>query len=55
MARFSYPSDVTDAAWVILAPLLPVEKPGGRHRDVDLREIVNGVMYILREAAVPGA
>jgi putative transposase len=48
MARFSYPSDVTDAAWVILAPLLPVEKPGGRHRDVDLREIVNGVMYILR-------
>jgi transposase len=48
MQRFSYPSDVSDAEWAILEPLLPAEKPGGRHRDVNLREIVNGILYILR-------
>ena len=48
MRRFSYPSDLKDAEWVILEPLLPAEKPGGRHRDVDLRDIVNAILYILR-------
>src|SRR5258707_11369378 len=48
MRRFSYPSDVRDTEWGILEPLLPKEKPGGRHREVDLREMVNGILYILR-------
>jgi transposase len=51
MGRFRYPSDLTDAEWAILEPLLPAEKPGGRHRDVDLREIVNGVLFLA--ASVP--
>jgi putative transposase len=46
--RIRYPSDLTDAEWIILEPLLPAEKTGGRHRDVDLREIMNGILYILR-------
>jgi hypothetical protein len=40
-----YPSDLTDAEWSLVAPLIPPAKRGGRKRDVDLREVVNGVMY----------
>lgn len=42
-----YPSDLTDAEWGLVSPLLPPAKRGGRHRTVDLREVVNGVMYVL--------
>lgn len=43
-----YPSDLTDDEWAILEPLIPPPKPGGRHRSVDMREVVNGIFYILR-------
>lgn len=46
--RKSYPSDLSDREWQILEPLLPAEKPGGRHRAYPLREIINGIQYILR-------
>ena len=46
--RKPYPSDLTDEQWDILAPLLPAAKSGGRPRSVDLREIVNGILYVLR-------
>ena len=49
MKRKRYPSDLTDAQWARLAPLLPSAKPGGRPRTVDLREVVNGIVYRLRE------
>lgn len=42
-----YPSDLTDGEWAIVAPLLPPARRGGRHRSVNLREVVNGVMYVL--------
>ncbi|MFV3077817.1 transposase, partial [Niveispirillum fermenti] len=42
-----YPSDLTDAEWALVSLLLPPAKRGGRHRSVDLREVVNGVMYVL--------
>src|SRR3954452_19259275 len=42
-----YPSDVTDAEWALIAPLIPPAKRGGNKRTVDVREVVNGVMYIL--------
>ncbi len=48
MIRKPYPSDLTDAQWEELAPLLPPAKPGGRHRSADLREVVNGVLYVLQ-------
>ena len=46
--RKPYPSDLTDEQWDVLAPLLPPAKPGGRPRTVDLREVVNGILYALR-------
>jgi transposase len=42
-----YPSDLTDEEWALVKPLLPPGKPGGGKRRVNLREVVNGVMYIL--------
>ena len=46
--RKSYSSDLSDREWQILEPLLPAEKPGGRHRAYSLREIINAIQYILR-------
>lgn len=42
-----YPSDLTDAEWALIEPLIPPAKRGGRRRIVDVREIVNAIMYIL--------
>ena len=46
--RKAYPSDLTDAEWNLLAPLLPPVKARGRRRRVNLREIVNAIFYVLR-------
>jgi putative transposase len=43
-----YPTDLTDEQWKLVAPLLPKAKPGGRPRSVDLREVLNGVLYVVR-------
>jgi putative transposase len=40
-----YPSDLTDAQWAILKPLLPQARPLGRPRKTGLREIVDGILY----------
>jgi putative transposase len=48
MARERYPTDLTDDEWRVLGPLIPPAKPGGRPRSVDLREIINGIRYLLR-------
>ena len=45
--RLRYPSDLTDAEWSYVAPLIPPGKRGGGKRRVDLREVMNGIMYIL--------
>ena len=42
-----YESDLTDDEWAEIAPLIPPAKPGGNKRSVNLREVVNGLMYIL--------
>ena len=43
-----YPSDMTDDEWATLEPLIPAAKPGGRHRCANMREVVNGICYVLR-------
>ena len=48
MALPIYPSDLTDAEWETIAPLIPPAKPGGRPRSVEMRRIVNGVFSLLR-------
>lgn len=40
-----YTSDLTDAEWAQVEPLLPPEKPVGRAREVDLREVLNAIYY----------
>src|SRR5947209_297062 len=50
--REAYPSDLTEAEWAILSPLLPMpcqrgRPQGGRPAEVDLREVVNGLLYHL--------
>jgi integrase len=42
-----YPSDLTDAEWAYVEPLIPPARRGGNKRTVNLREVVNGLMYIL--------
>lgn len=42
-----YPSDLTDAEWALAAPLIPPAKRGGRKRTVDVREVLNGIFYVL--------
>jgi transposase len=48
MNRKPYDTDVSDAEWIILEPLIPSSQPGGRPRFRDRREIVNAVFYIQR-------
>jgi putative transposase len=48
MKRQAYPSDLTSSQWNRLKALLPPAKPGGRPRSVDLREVTNGILYIVR-------
>lgn len=45
--RKSYPTDVTDAEWQRLEPLIPAPKPGGRPARYPRREIVNAIVYVL--------
>lgn len=45
MNRKTYPTDLKDAEWEILKPLLPDAKAGGRPRSIDVREILNAIFY----------
>jgi transposase len=42
-----YPSDLTDAEWDLVKPLIPRAKRGGRKREVVVRDVLNGILYIL--------
>ena len=42
-----YPSDLTDAEWALVEPLIPPAKRGGRRRSVNLREVLNAIFYVL--------
>jgi transposase len=45
--KLRYPSDLSDGEWALVEPLIAPGKRGGGKRRVNLREAVNGVMYIL--------
>jgi putative transposase len=47
-ARKPYSTDLTDAQWAILEPLVPPSKHGGRPRTVDIREVINTILYLNR-------
>ena len=42
-----YPSDLTDAEWALVEPFIPPAKRGGRRRTVEMREVLNGILYVL--------
>ena len=46
-SELRYPSDLTDAEWALVAPLIPPGKRGGGKRTVNLREVLNGLHYVL--------
>ncbi len=46
-SKLRYPSDLTDDEWTVIEPLIPPAKPGGNKRTVDVREVVNAIMYVL--------
>ena len=50
-SKLRYLSDVTDEEWALIGPLIPPPKKGGNKRTIDVRVVVNGVMYILSTAA----
>ena len=56
-SKLRYPSDLTDAEWELIRRLIPAAKRGGNKRTVDVREVVNGLMYVLgtgcQWAAIP--
>ncbi len=47
-SRVLYETDLTDAQWEIIRPLLPPPPGGGRPRKTDMREVVNAIFYVLR-------
>jgi transposase len=46
-SQLRYPSDLTDDEWQLIEPLILPAKRGGRRREVNIREVMNGVMYVL--------
>ena len=46
-AGLRYPSDLTDAEWALVEPFVPPARRGGRRRTVDVREVLNGIFYVL--------
>ncbi len=48
MLNNRYDTDLTDAAWELVKPLLPAARPGGRPRTTDVRAVMDAIFYLLR-------
>ena len=46
-SKLRYPSDLTDEEWTLIKPEIPRAKRGGNKRTVAIREVFNGLMYLL--------
>src|SRR5512138_2379448 len=51
MSRKAYPSDVSDEEWAFIAPYLTLMREDAPQRDYELREVYNGLRYIIRSGA----
>ena len=47
MTTKPYPTDLTDAEWDLIKNLIPPPKPGGRHRELEMRAVVNAMFSIV--------
>ncbi len=56
-SRLRYPTDLTDAEWALVEPLIPPARRGGNKRTANMRTVVDSLMYILgtgcQWAAIP--
>jgi transposase len=50
-----YPSDLTDSEWALIEAMIPPAKRGGRRREVNVREVLNAVFYVLSTGCQWGA
>src|SRR5271157_1719721 len=50
-----YPSDLTDAEWVIVEPMIPPARHGGRKRSVNVREVLNGILHPMDRLPMEGS
>ena len=46
-SKLRYPTELTDAEWALVAPLIPLAKRGGNKRTADMREVADTLMYVL--------
>jgi transposase len=46
-SKLRYPSDLTEEEWALVCTAIPPAKRGGNKRTVDVREVINGLMYVL--------
>ena len=46
-SELRYPSDLTDAEWALVEPHIPPAKRGGRKREVNVRAVLQGILYVL--------
>jgi transposase len=46
-SHLRYPSDLTDEEWAEVAPEIPPAKPGGNKRTINVRKVLDGLMYLL--------
>ena len=42
-----YPSDLSNAEWALVEPMIPPARHGGRKRSIDVREVLNAIFYLL--------
>src|SRR5215471_3386733 len=48
MRRKRNTSDLSDAEWAILEPLIPPAKAGGRPRTTQMRDVLDAIFYVLK-------
>jgi transposase len=51
MKTQTYPTDLTDHQWDYIKDLIPAAKVGGRPRSLDMRQLINAILYILVSGA----
>ena len=51
MSNQTYPTDLTDRQWDCIQNLIPPPKPGGRPRSLDMRQVINAMLYIVVSGA----
>lgn len=46
MNNQTYPTDITDSQWDYIKELIPAAKTGGRPRSLDMRQVINAILYV---------